>query len=122
MNEFTKVLDNHIKIPKKVPGRGKRYATKLWLDARDMSTFSLPLPLEKRVKNKNMRVALNEYQKFFYASANYDYLEPGKHTTLRIKQVQNIATRGFLDLDLSTRKCRFPNENPGRKSPLVSNK
>ena len=115
MNEFTRAFDNHMRIPKKVPGRGKRYASKLWLDARDMSSMRA-LPFHKKTKNRRMQVALNEYQKYFYASANYDYLEPGKHTTLRIKQVQNIATSRFMDQDLLSRQCRFPHENPGCKS------
>ena len=119
MNEFTRALDNHMKIPKKVPGRGKRYATELWLDARDMSSMRA-FPFEKKTKNRRMQVALNEYQKYFYASANYDYLEPGKHTTLRIKQVQNIATSRFMDQDLDSRQCRFPHENPGCRACVES--
>ena len=115
MNEFTRAFDNHMRIPKKVPGRGKRYATELWLDARDMSSIRA-FPFTQKKKNRKMTVALNEYQKYFYASANYDYLEPGKHTTLRIKQVQNIATSRFMDQDLHSRQCRFPRENPGCKT------
>ena len=112
MGDLIRAFENDLRIPKNVPGRGKRYATELWLDARDMSS-QRALPLSKKKKNKHMRVALNEYQKYFYASANYDYLEAGRHTTLRIKQVQNIATNSFMDQDLPSRKCRFPHENPG---------
>ena len=112
MNQFIEGLDNRLKAPKKVPGRGKRYATELWLDARD-SSFLRAIPLHKHSKSNRMTVALNEYQKYFYATANHDYLEAGKHTTLRIKQVQNIATSNFMDEDLYSRKCRFPHENPG---------
>ena len=119
MNEFTSALDNHMEVPKKVPGRGKRYSTELWLDARDMTTIRA-FPFTKKTKSRKITVALNEYHKYFYASANYDYLEPGKHTTLRIKQVQNIATSNFMDQDLESRKCRFPHENPGWEAFVVS--
>ena len=39
MDEFTTVMDNHVTNPQKVPGRGKRYATDMWIDARDMSSL-----------------------------------------------------------------------------------
>ena len=51
MNEFTRAFDNHMRIPKKVPGRGKRYATELWLDARDMSSIRA-FPFTQKKKNK----------------------------------------------------------------------
>ena len=98
-----------MKAPGKVPGRGKRYATELWLDARDMSFLNWN-PMHK---TERMRVVFNEFDEYFSASSNYDYLEPGKHTTLRVKQVQHVASDRFRDLDLLRRQCRFPNENPG---------
>ena len=112
MNEFTTAIDNHVTTPQKVPGRGKRYATEMWIDARDMTSFRA-VPFDKKEKNKAMTVALNEFEKYFYASANYDYLEPGKHTTIRVKQVQHVATTRFKDQDLLIRQCRFSQENPG---------
>ena len=53
MNEFTKTLDNHLTYSQKVPGRGKRYATEIWLDARDMTSYRA-LPFEKHKKNEEM--------------------------------------------------------------------
>ena len=40
-------------------------------------------------------------------------MEPGKHTSIRVKQVQHVATTRFMDHDLQSRQCRFSNENPG---------
>ena len=107
-------MENYLTTPKKVPGGGKRYATELWLDARDTTSLR-SVPITQNTKARKMLVALNEYQKYFYTTAKYDYLEPGKHTTIRIKQVQNIATSRFMHLELENRKCRFPHENPGCK-------
>ena len=115
MNEFTTTIDNHLTASQKVPGRGKRYATEMWLDARDMTSYRA-FPFDKRKKNKAMSVALNEFDKYFYASANYDFLEPGKHTTLRVKQVQHVATTRFMEHDLLNRQCRFSHENPGLRA------
>ena len=115
MNEFTTTIDNHLTASQKVPGRGKRYATEMWLDARDMTSYRAS-PFDKRKKNKAMSVALNEFDKYFYASANYDLLEPGKHTTLRVKQVQHVATTRFMEHDLLNRQCRFSHENPGLRA------
>ena len=112
MDEFTTVMDNHVTNPQKVPGRGKRYATDMWIDARDMSSLR-SISFDKRKKNRAMTVAFNEVDKYFYASANYDYLEAGKHTTIRLKQVQHVATTRFMDIALSSRQCRFSHENPG---------
>ena len=89
--------------PRKVPGRGKIYATELWIDTRVMSFH----------KKEKLTVVFNEFDQYFYASANYDYLEPGKHTTIRVKQVQHVASSGFKDHDLLSRQCRFSYENPG---------
>ena len=102
------MIENGVTIPKKVPGTGKRYATDLWLDARDMTFHKF-----KTIKNGAMTVSFNEFDKFFHTSVSYEYLEPGKHTTLRIKLVQHIATERFMNYDLQTRECRLPNENPG---------
>ena len=102
------MVDNGVTIPKKVPGTGKRYATEIWIDARDMTNYHYATN-----KNPAMTVALNEFDKYFHTSVNYEYLEPGMHTTLRIKQVQHIATERFMDYDLHNRKCRLPHENPG---------
>ena len=112
-------MENNLITPKKVSGGGKRYATELWLDARDTS-FLRSSPITQKTKAKTMLVAINEYQKYFYTTAKYDYLEPGKHTTIRIKQVQNIATSRFMDLELESRECRFPHENPGCKDHVNS--
>ena len=108
LNELSRVADNGVTIPKKVPGTGKRYATEIWIDARDMTNYHYATN-----KNPAMTVALNEFDKYFHTSVNYEYLEPGMHTTLRIKQVQHIATERFMDYDLHNRKCRLPHENPG---------
>ena len=112
MNELTSAIDNHLTASQKVPGRGKRYATDMWLDARDMTSYRA-ISFDKKKKNKAMTVALNEFDKYFYSSANYDYLQPGKHTTLRVKQVQHVATTRFMNVDLVSRQCRFSHENPG---------
>ena len=108
MNEFSRVVENGVTLPKKVPGTGKRYATDIWLDARDMTSY-----MYKNKKHEAMTVALNEVDKFIHTSVSYEYLEPGKHTTLRIKLAQHVATERFIDYDLETRKCRLPHENPG---------
>ena len=105
LNEFSRVVENGVIFPKKVPGTGKRYATDVWLDARDMTSY--------KSKYEAMTIALNEFDKYFHTKVSYEYLEPGKHTTLRIKLAQHVATERFIDYDLETRKCRLPHENPG---------
>ena len=107
------MVDNGVTVPKKVPGTGKRYATEIWIDARDMTSYYHASYHKKPNQNGAMTVALNEFDKYFHTSVNYEYLEPGKHTTIRIKQVQHVATARFTDYDLHNRKCRLPHENPG---------
>ena len=104
------MVDKGVSIPKKIPGTGKRYATEIWIDARDMTSYHYNNQLKQIGA---MTVALNEFDKYFYSSVNYEYLEPGKHTTIRIKQVQHVATARFTDSDLHNRKCRLQHENPG---------
>ena len=102
------MVENGVTSPKKVPGTGKRYATDIWLDTRDMTSYNY-----KTKKYNAMTVAFNEFDKYFHTSVSYEHLEPGKHTTLRIKLAQHVATQRFIDYDLKTRKCRLPHENPG---------
>ena len=108
LNEFSRVVENGVTLPKKVPGTGKRYATDIWLDTRDMTSY-----MRNTKEYKAMTVSFNEFDKYFHTRVNYEYLEPGKHTTLRIKLAQHVATERFIDYDLETRKCRLPHEKPG---------
>ena len=95
-----------------IPGSGSRFATDMWLYARDM--FSLSFPRSSQPNLQPMTISINEFDKYFSSSANSIKLEQGMHTTLRIKQVEHVATSTFKNEDLGTRQCRFPYENPSK--------
>ena len=111
MREYTSAIDNFLTTSKKVPGNGNRFATEMWLDSRDMSS----LRSAKLHKNRatSMRISFNEFGTYFDTSDNYVNLEPGRHTTIRIKAVQHVASNTFKKEDVRSRKCRFQHENPG---------
>ena len=54
-------------------------------------------------------LAVNEFSKFFSVRGNNIRLRPGEEVTLRIKQVQHVATENYRALGLDTRQCRKAN-------------
>ena len=117
MRDYTSAIDNFLTTSKKVPGNGNRFATELWLDSRDMSSLrSADLHKDRET---SVTISFNEFETYFDTSANYVKLEPGRHTTIRIKAVQHVASNAFKKEDVQSRKCRFPHENPGLQSSDV---
>ena len=112
--DLTSIFDNHETTVRKIHGSGNRFATELWLDGRDMSSFRFEAGknVGGQLKYRQITISFNEFDKYFSSASNIK-LELGMHTTLRIKQVQHITTDRFRKETISSRQCRFPHENPG---------
>ncbi len=108
-------LDHASGDARKVPGSGNRFKTELWLDASDR-TSSFMFPRTDRGHPVPMTLAVNQLANFFSVRSNNIELKAGEEVTLRIKQIQYVATTDFREQTLETRQCRFPSENPGNNS------
>ncbi len=103
----------------------------MMLDARDWAESQIYPELSAQLKTRALTLAVNEPRKFFSIRYGLDTLNvlfiilmvfvrgknvklhPGEQVMLRIKQTQHVATERFKAQSLATRKCRFPEENPG---------
>ncbi len=99
-------------ITKKVPGSGNRFETVLWLDGTD-PTRSFIFPPQVKKTTGALRLAVNMPGSFFSVRESNVKLNPGEEVSLRIKQVQHVATEHFRSLALETRMCRFQHEIAG---------
>jgi hypothetical protein len=112
VEEFMHIFDHKEGNPINISGSGNHFRTTVWLDARDMATWRGGSQALTR-SPKPMILAVNEFSNFFNVRSSNVNLIPGQHTSLRVKQVQHIATENFKSLPLETRQCRLFDENPG---------
>ena len=112
MKEFIPGLASDADKPRKVPGSGNHFETVLWLDGSDR-TRSWIHPEQAKKDTASMRLAVNEFGNYFNVRKSNIRLNAGEEVSLRIKQVQHVATENFKSLSLKARKCRFPHEIQG---------